>query len=152
MSNKYQLKEIFTVIGKMQLTEGKHRFIPNSPSYLADRLSRISLGKEISCMFSEHVPTRSEAQLAYHWVLVHYIAEHCGYTDEEIHDAIMRLKFGTKNVIIGNRKVEVRKSISNKARLPKYMAIELISYDLQLCEELKIKVPTAQELGYISNY
>jgi hypothetical protein len=32
------------------------------------------------------------------------------------------------------------------------MAIELISYDLQLCEELKIKVPTAQELGYISNY
>ena len=47
--------------------------------------------------------------------------------------------------------LEVRKSISNEARLPKYDAVELITYDLELCQWAGIIVPTAESLGYIKN-
>ena len=30
--------------------------------------------------------------------------------------------------------------------------VELITYDLELCEKLDVKVPTLEELGYISNH
>lgn len=97
-------------------------------------------------------PTRSEQQLRYYFVLVGFIAEYTGHTDDEIHDALMRLKFGVKEVKLGSDIVEVRKSISNSARMTKTECMELIEFALEKCSELNINVPSKESLGYISNY
>lgn len=148
MSNK----EIFTVIGKVKLVDNSKKFIPNSPDHMKACISRLSIGHTLSCTFSENVASRSQAQLAYHWVLIGYLASETGHSEQETHEAVMILKFGTKPLKIGNRTVQVRSSISDKAHMPKYKAIELIEEDLRLCAELGIVVPSAESLGYISNH
>jgi hypothetical protein len=150
--SKATRKEIFTVLGTIQRVEDRHRFIPNSPGHMSACVSRIPLGKPVSCTFYDQIPTRSEGQLAYHWVLMGHIATHTGYTKDEVHDAIMRKKFGTKKIKLAGMEIEVRKSVSDKARFPKSDMVELISYDREICDRLEIVVPTAEELGYISNY
>ena len=114
-------------------------------------VSRLAVGKSVSCTFSESVATRSSAQLAYHYVLMKYLSDETGYTKEEVHDAIMRLKFGTKMVRLGDKTVEVRKSVSDAAKLPKHEMVGLIEFDLETCASLGIHVPTPEQLGYISN-
>lgn len=96
-------------------------------------------------------PTRSESQLRYYAVLIGLIADYTGNTWEEMHEAIMILRWGTKKVKLGNKTVEVRKSIANSAQFGKINMIETIEYALEKCFELEIVVPTKQELGYIDN-
>jgi len=96
-------------------------------------------------------PTRSEQQLRYYAVIVGLIADYTGNTWEEMHEALMVLKWGKQKVKIGKDIVEVRKSISNGARFKKVDMIEQIEFALEKCFELDIVVPTKQELGYISN-
>jgi hypothetical protein len=145
-------KKIFSVLGKVVQNDNRRRLEVNSPTHLHSCLNRLPLGKQITVTFSEKVPTRSEGQLAYHWVLMAYIADHCGYKSEDVHDAVMRVKFGTKHIKIGNLEQEVRRSISDSAKMPLADCMELIDYDLELCQQLEIHVPTPAELGYISNY
>lgn len=145
-------KKLFTVLGSVVQVENRRRFKVNSPMHLESALRRLPMGKQIAITFSERVPTRSQAQLAYHWVLIGYIADHSGYTSEETHDAVMRMKFGTKSIRLGSRTVEVRRSVADIARMPKLDMVDLITYDLELCTELNIRVPTAEDLGYITNY
>lgn len=150
-------KEIFTVLGVIGTTEvetdrGKfqrHTFIPDSLTYMRDRLNKISLKKKVSVTFSEHIPTRSETQLSYHWVLCTLISDHTGDSPNEIHEALMILKFGTKKVKIMGKEVYVRRSISQKAKMSLPMAMELINFDLEVCKFLDIRVPTKKELGYV---
>lgn len=144
-------KELFTILGDFRFVEGKKQFIPKSPAYYRDLARQAPTDKPVAVTFSTKTPTRSESQLAYHWVLVGYIAKETGYTKEECHDLIMQLKFGTKKVTIAGKTADVRKSISDRALFPKYLMVELIEYDLEVCHELGLHVPTAQELGYISN-
>lgn len=149
-------KEIFTVLGTIGTTEveterGKftrHTFLPNSQGYMRDNLNKIPVGEKVSVTFSKNIPTRSEAQLAFHWVLMSLISDYVGCTPEEMHDFVMRVKFGTKKIKIGKVEVEVRKSISNSAKMPKHKAVELIDMDLKICKFLELKVPTKKELGY----
>jgi len=96
-------------------------------------------------------PTRSEAQLRYYAVVVGLIADNCGYTWDECHDALMKLKWGTKKIKIGKDTVEVRKSISNGARFKKVDMIEQIEFAIEKAFELNIHIPSRQELGYIDN-
>jgi hypothetical protein len=142
-------KKVFSCIGEFRDLEGRRRFVPDSAPYYHDRCSKMPLDKKFSCDFTTKIPTRSEAQLDYHWVLCNYISEHTGFTDREVHDFMMRKVFGTKIIKIGNYQTEVRESISDRAKLPKYMAVDLVSADLELCAELEIRVPTKKELGYI---
>lgn len=144
-------KELFVILGKIELVDNKKRFIPHSPKHLASALSRISVGKEVACTFSENIPTRSKNQLAYHYVLVSYIAEYTGHSVKEMHDFIMRVVFGEKQISIGGVKRMVRKSVADDAKMPKAEMSKLIESDLALCRKLNIQVPTAEELGYISN-
>lgn len=95
--------------------------------------------------------TRTEQQLRYYAVLVGLLADYTGNTWEEMHDALMRLKWGTKKVKIGKEIVEVRKSVSNSAKFKLTDMIEQIEFTLEKCFELDIVVPTKQELGYIDN-
>lgn len=92
---------------------------------------------------------RSESQLRYHHVLVQYIAEHTGFTHDEVHDWAMRLVFGEKDVVIGGRSTKVRKSLADDGDVMKNEAVELIDFDLGVCADLEIVVPTAEELGYL---
>lgn len=93
-------------------------------------------------------PTRTEQQLRYYWVIVGLISEYTGNTEEELHEALMILKFGTKEVKLGKDLVNVRQSISNSARFEKQKMAELIEFALEKAQELEIRVPTRQELGY----
>lgn len=148
-------KELFTIIGEFQDVENKDgytetRFVPKSVKHFRSVSRNAPKNKPIAATFYATVSSRSRNQLAYHFVLLGYIADHTGYTKDELHDAIMRLHFGTKTITISGRSVEVRASLSDAAKLPKYEVVELIEYDLKLCKELGIKVPSPEELGYIT--
>lgn len=143
-------REIFTANGMIVPVEGGlKRFVPSSPRYVRSCIDKIPAGKKVSMTIAEVGAIRSGSQLRYHWVLMGYLAEHTGFTKEEMHDAVMRLKFGEKEVRFGSHKVRVRKSISNEGRMPKHEVVDLITYDLELCAEFEIHVPTAKELGYL---
>ncbi len=142
-------KELFTVLGEFKLIDNKKRFIPKSPAYFNQESQKVPLNKTIAVEFKAKIPSRSNAQLRYHMVLMGYLAEHCGYSREEMHDAVMRIKFGTKQIRIGDLVTEVRKSVSEKASFPKMDMVDLINYDLELCEKMEVKVPTMEELGYL---
>ena len=142
-------KEIFSVLGRFIEIDGNRRFMPDSPAHYHIQVKKVPLDKQIWAIFNQKLPSRSEQQLSYHFVLAGYLSDHTGYTKEEIHDAVMKLKFGTKKIKLDGKEVEVRKSISNRAKFPKDKMSELIEYDLELCNNLEIRVPTASELGYI---
>lgn len=144
-------KDVFTILGEVRLVGDKKKFVINSPGHYQQELNQFPEGKRLACTFEEWKASRTHQQLAYHWVLVGYLAKHTGYTKEELHDAVMRQKFGVRAIHIGQMKQFVRKSISTQARFPLAQMIELIEYDLELCRELKIKVPTKKELGYLEN-
>lgn len=143
-------KEVFTCKGTVTASPmGRgHDFTAISERYLADQLNRLPLNKELTVTFYEHKAARSNQQLRYHMVLCGYIADHSGHTRAEIHDAIMRIVFGTKFIKLGAHSVQVRESMSEDARMPKHKVVELIEADLRFCSELDIVVPSAEELGY----
>lgn len=148
-------KELFTILGTFQdvvNSDGytETRFVPKSTKHFRTVSRNAPKQKTIAATFYQEVATRSQNQLAYHFVLLGYLAEHTGYTKIELHDAIMRLHFGTKKVTLNGRTTEVRASISDAAKLSKPEVSELIEYDLEVCKSLEIKVPTPEELGYIT--
>jgi hypothetical protein len=150
--SKATSKEIFSVNGKITASPtGRGReFTADSEPYLADCLNKLPIGKKVACTFSEENASRSAQQLSYHWVLMKYLSDYTGNTKEEMHDAIMRIVFGTKVIELKNFKVHVRKSIADSARFPKHKMVELTNYDLELCRHFDINVPTAKELGYVT--
>jgi hypothetical protein len=148
MSNSND-KIIFSCIGEFKDVDGRRRFIPDSPDYYVDRSSKQPLNKKYTCDFTTKVPTRSEAQLAYHWILCQYISEHTGFQPGEVHQMAKQLVWGTKTVKIGKYTTQVCKSISDKAMTPKYEVVLLIEKDLEMCADNDIRVPTRKELGYI---
>lgn len=149
MSKVATRKELFTVLGTVVVADGRKRFLPMSPGHLQTRMQSLPQGKKLAATFYDTVATRSGSQLAYYHILVQYIADECGYTHDECHDALMRLKFGTKTIELAGRSVEVRRSVSDAARMPKYEMVELVEYALEVCAELGIYVPTREELGYL---
>ncbi len=146
-------KSVFTAIGIVEAVGSgdnkKLRLV--SPAHWQHWVNKLIPGKKYAIAVEEYKSTRSEAQLHYHWVLMTYLADFSGgdVTKEEMHDAVMRAKFGTREIRIGSLVQTVRRSISDGARMPKYDAVELITFDLALCEELGIRVPTKEELGYL---
>lgn len=142
-------QELFTALGEVVVVDGRKKLELKSPAYFQSQIAKAPVGKKLAVTVAEDKATRSRQQLAYYWILVKYIADECGYTTAECHDALMRLKFGTTTVRLGEHTVEVRKSISDIARMPKYEAVELIDYALEVCTELGIHVPTREELGYL---
>ena len=139
---------LFSIIGEVKQVDGRKRFVPKSIHHLNACISRFPVGKKVSATFSEIRYMRSESQLRYHHVLVQYIAEHTGFTHDEVHDWAMRLAFGEKRVMIAGRATGVRKSMANEGDVMKNEAVELIEFDLGVCADLEIVVPTAEELGY----
>lgn len=141
-------KDTFTF--KIALVNGIKTLVLNSRAYYQHFLNKHTKAGDVGSMeIKLKKPTRSESQLRYYWVIVGLLAEHTGDEDEELHDALMKLKFGTKKVKLGKDIVEVRKSISNKAKFPKLAMMELIEFTLEKCAEMEVVVPTKEELGYL---
>ncbi|MHB8674641.1 MAG: hypothetical protein ACYDAK_13320 [Candidatus Limnocylindrales bacterium] len=92
---------------------------------------------------------RSDSQLRYHRVLCGYIAEHTGHTPDEIHDWAMRAALGTKTITVDGKSATVRRSLAADGDVAKHEAVDLIEFDLGVCKDLEIRVPTAEELGYL---
>jgi len=146
-----QEKIEFTLLGNFQIIDGEKRFVPKSKDYYNERCSKMPLNVQFALHFTTKVSKRTKSQLAYYWVLVTYLSDYTGFTLNEMHDFIMRSKFGTKIIKLGNFQQEVRKSISDVGDLSVSDCCELIDFTLQLCAENEIRIPTAEELGYISN-
>jgi hypothetical protein len=108
------------------------------------------LNKQFAVKFTSKVGSRSANQLKYYWVLLGLISDYNGNTPEELHDFVMRAKFGTKIITLGKITQEVRRSISEGARMSASDCIELITFVLDICRDLEINVPTAEELGYVN--
>ena len=142
-------KKCWSCIGEFRDLEGKRKFVPDSAPYYVDRCSKMPLNKKFTCDFTTEIPTLSEAQRDYHFVLMQYIGEHCGYSKQEAHETLMREKWGTKKCTIGKYTQEVRESIADIAKFPKGMMVEQINFDLAVCADLEIRVPSKRELGYV---
>lgn len=145
------MKEEFTAIGTIVFENEKKRLAFKSPVYFSQCVNRLPTGAEVSVTVSTKKATRSQQQLRYYWVLMNLLSYHTGYTSEELHDFTMRALFGTKTVILNGKAMEVRKSISNAARMPKYDAQEALNYALELCNDLGVIVPSITDLGYLPN-
>jgi hypothetical protein len=130
-------------------TPVKREFVADSLPYLHDRSSKQPLDKQFTCDFTTKIPTLTEAQRDYHFVLMQYIGEHCGYPKQEAHETLMRAKWGTKKCTIGKYTEMVRESIADIAKFPLPKMQEQIDFDLSVCADLEIRVPTKKELGYI---
>lgn len=139
---------LLTVLGKIIWDGEKKRLEITSPPHFRQALQRLELG-EVALTIEKQKRARSQQQLAYHWVLLGYLSDYSGHTKEELHDAIMRQKFGVTEIQIGDIKQSVRKSVANSALFPKGDMMELIETDLELCSKLGIVVPTKEELGYL---
>lgn len=142
-------KVMFSVLGEIKIVDGRKRFVPKSIGHLNACISRYPVNKKVTATFTEFRYMRSDAQLRYHWVLAKYISDHTGFTPEEVHDWAMRLVFGEKTVGICGRVTKVRKSMADEGDVMKNEAVELVEFDLNVCQDLEIVVPTAQELGYV---
>ena len=142
-------KECFAIIGEFRDQEGRRRFCPDSPAYYNDRSAKQPLNKKYTVSFSTKIPTRSQSQLAYHFVLCEYISEHTGFTVSETHELLMREKWGVKKITIGKITQEVRESIADIAKFPLPKMVEQITFDLSVCADLEIRVPSKKELGYV---
>lgn len=142
-------KEIFTVLGKAQIIDEKRRFVPYSSAYLNQKMSSLPLDKELELKISVAVSSRSKSQLAYHWVLVGLISDYSGYTEAEMHDWIVRAKFGTKKIKLGELTMEVRRSISDVGNMSNQEASDLIDFDIRLFGSLNINIPSMESLGYM---
>lgn len=105
----------------------------------------------MAASFATPQPAPSRAQLFYDWVLMGYLAEHVGCAESEMHEIVMRQKFGTKTVMVAGVSHEVRRSVSDGAKMPKPDMSELIEYDLDLCKELDVRVPRPRILATSQN-
>lgn len=149
MKPKDNRKQIFTVLGEVKIDGDKKKFAFSSPAHYHQLISNLPVGKKLGVTFEEYKASRTQQQLAYHFVLMGYVAEHTGHTKDEMHDFVMRQKFGTKTVTILGKSEEVRRSIADAARMPLSDCVELVDFDLALCRGLEIRVPTKEELGYL---
>lgn len=140
----------FTAIGTV-VFDTRNRIALKSPAYYQQSINRLPVGTEVTVTVSTKKATRSEQQLRYYWVLLGYLSDHTGYEPEELHDYVMRAVFGTKLIVLNGKGVEIRKSISNAAMMPKWDAQRVIEYALELCGELGVHVPTLEELGFLPN-
>lgn len=137
---------------KIVKVDGKKKLELLSRDYYQHFLNTKTKENEIGSMFlTFKKPTRSENQLRYYWTILGLMANELGYKSEELHEWLMIMCFGTKKVTINGITKEVRKSISDKARMSISDCITLIDFTLEKCAELKIVVPTKQSLGYQDN-
>ncbi len=136
----------FTVVMK----DGRKALSLNSSRYYQHFLNtKTKVGDVGSMVIELKKPTRSEQQLRFYAVIVGLMADYSGYTWEEMHEALMILKWGTKKVKIGNRIVDVRKSVSNSAKFKKTDMVEQIEFALEEAYNLGIRVPSREEMGYL---
>lgn len=142
-------RELFTILGEIKVIDEKKHFVPFSRHHMDVCIWRLPVDKKVTVTFTETKTIRSKEQLRYHFVLMGYLAQYTGYTREEIHDAVMRIHFGEKAVILGDKRTMVRKSMGDGGGLSKAEVVELIEYDLSLCDKFEIRVPTPRELGYV---
>lgn len=142
-------KELFTILGSIVFNEGRKRFLPKSPDHMQICINRMNVGDEVAVSFSKKKLARSQSQLNYHFALLGLLSDHTGYTTEELHDFVMRAVFGEKMVTLRNRTFAVRRSVAERASMPKDEMAELIEYDLATCADLDIRVHTKEELGYL---
>lgn len=137
---------------KIVKVDGKKKLELLSRDYYQHFINTKTKENEIGSMFlTFKKPTRSEQQLRYYFVIVGLMANELGYTSEEMHEWLMIMCFGTKKVTVGGVTKEVRKSISDKARMTISECIDLIDFTLEKCAELNIVVPTKESLGYTNN-
>lgn len=142
-------KELFSIYGKFLWHENQIVFVPASPAYYRQCTRRQKSGQKTYVTFSDSKAMRTPSQLKYHWVLMGLLSDHTGFTQDEMHDAVMRIKFGEKEVTLAGITTRVRKSISDSGRMSNEQCSELIEFDLKLCAEYEIRVPTREELGYL---
>lgn len=126
----------------------KH-FVPRSRAHFLSVCNRYPEDKEIGMIPVEEVNVRSRGQLAYHRVLIRYIANEQVMSEDDVHDALMKEVFGIREYTFMGKTHQGRYSLSDAGGLRTSQVIDLIEKDLETCAFLGIVVPTKEELGYI---
>ena len=149
-------KDLFTVLGEIGKVKDKDgfdrkRFIPNSPAHLLAVQNRLPLKKKLVCTFAEDVMTFNDGQRDYFFVLTGYLAEHTGYTKNELYVVSIEECFPEEcyDKVINGKTHHFRPSISDIGRMSMAKMSKLVDYAYQQCVANDIRVPTKAELGYV---
>jgi len=150
-------QEEFTVLGKVVLdtVDGieTKRLRFNSPDHYRTMLQKIPLDKDVAVTISTNVTIRSRSQLAYFMVLATYIADFNGEKVGDTYPHLICDVWEPEETVCpwNGKKRQKRRSVSDVAKMPSHEMDMLIQHAKATCDFLQINVPTAEELGYISN-
>jgi len=144
-------RDMFTVLGKIALVDGKKKLALNSPGHYQCELNDLPEGKKVAITIASDESARSRGQLAYFMVLAGYIARQTGYTTKEVYPLLIEDVFEPEERKWRGKLRKIRRSVSELAKMPTADMSLLIDHAREVCDELEIHVPTAEELGYISN-
>lgn len=146
------LKEQFSALGTVVETENGKKIQLKSPAHYQTQVNKLPVGKKVHIEISTEELTKTQSQRNYYFVLVGYICDYNGDRKKDLHDWIMKEVFGVKHTTINGITHESRESMSDISNLTSSECMELIEYTKQLAGDLEVNIPSAEELGYISNY
>lgn len=110
-----------------------------------DFIKMLSIKRPMMIEIKEYRKNRSNAQNRTYWMWVHIIAEHYGYEDEELHEALKSRLLGTEGRNVFGESVLVTKSTRKltTAEFADYLGkIEI------LADELQIRLPKPDDYRF----
>lgn len=132
--------------------DGRRVFRPLSAGFFQDQMRRLPVGKKLTATFSEDVWTRSRSQLSLFMVYAEYAAEASGFTKDEMYEILIKECFGVEKREFRGRTYEVRRSVSDAAKMSTADMGLLIEHAKAACDFLGCNVPSAESLGYLPSH
>ena len=64
-------------------------------------------GKRVKIVVVRAYKTRTDQQNRYYWVLMTIMGSHCGYTKDEMHEAMKKKFLDEKDIVLGKQKMKI---------------------------------------------
>jgi hypothetical protein len=117
--------------------------LPHGKEALRQALNALPKEKRWTIKIEPYKKPRSNDANAYWWgVVVTHLAEHCGYTPEEMHESLCGGYFGWKTVDFRGHKREIpRRTTTTPDTLGTMEFSALIEYGQQIAAEMSVRLP-----------
>jgi hypothetical protein len=130
----------------------KH-FVPLSRGHVLSVYNRLGIDKKVWMTPSVEELTFSESQRSYFFVVIGYLCDYTGSTKDEEYVAIIEDCFPDEvyEKVVHGKLRHFRPSISDVGKMPLPKMQTLIDFAVNRCKDNDIRIPTAKELGYVTN-
>lgn len=130
----------------------KH-FVPLSRGHVLAVYNRLGINKKVWMTPQVEELTFSESQRSYFFVVIGYLCDYTGSTKDEEYVAIIEDCFPDEvyEKVVQGKLRHFRPSISDVGKMPLPKMQTLIDFAVNRCKDNDIRIPTAEELGYLPN-